>query len=160
MSMPTPTTEALPPDLDGSGRSGHPGSAAGRPGSIPAGGVRRTGALQQECNGRPRFWILPVAILGVAATMLILFTILAGAGVVSYSTWRGIAAVPWILFPLGAVSVWVVVVVLVRPWSSRHGDHWSDDRTDALEIVRRRFALGEITREQKRATMRELDGHP
>ena len=65
----------------------------------------------------------------------------------------------WPIFPLGFLFLFVLIFVVVRSacwgWGWRTRGHWAD-APSAREILRRRFARGELSRDQFREMDREL----
>jgi putative membrane protein len=61
--------------------------------------------------------------------------------------------------PFGMMLFWALVLfgvlLLLRSWWTPHRSH---DRDDALAILERRYASGEITREEYLAMRRDLTG--
>ena len=77
----------------------------------------------------------------------------------------------WLIFPIIGLAVMLVMLVLVfrpgersgawGPWCMGDGVHRNGRErrdTDALEILRQRFAAGELTAEQFDAMRRRLEG--
>jgi putative membrane protein len=102
--------------------------------------------------GRAWLWI-PLAILGGwVAIVVVLWWFVPGP-----RAWGG----PWPWFPFGFFVVVIALVLTVRAlgwgryggWGARGG--WVPP--SAREIARSRYARGEITREQYRALLRDLD---
>ena len=118
---------------------------------------------RDACVGRSRFWIVPVtavAILVVLASGLLALT---WTGRISPPSVGGAAPPFWFLFPLGFLSFWILILVVARPWGwsrPRGWDRgWPTD-PDAVEVVRIRFARGEISRAQMDDLLRGLAETP
>jgi uncharacterized membrane protein len=113
-----------------------------------------------ECGPRTRFWIVPVAILGTLVAVGVGVLILAWAGLFSPPPSGGAYPPFWFVFPLGFVLFWVIVVVVVRPWRRQNGWGWGrgwQPYIEAGEMVRIRFARGEISKDQMTSLLRDLD---
>jgi uncharacterized membrane protein len=46
-----------------------------------------------------------------------------------------------------------------RYWRRRYRDYWAPDDDDAVQVLRQRYARGEITREQLEQMTRDLEQH-
>jgi uncharacterized membrane protein len=111
-----------------------------------------------ECGPRTRFWITPVALLGTLLALGVTFLILAWAGLISPPSSSGLYPPFWWVFPLGFILIWLIVAVVVRPWRWRNGwRHEWPPLLDAGEVVRIRFARGEISKDQMASLLRDLD---
>jgi uncharacterized membrane protein len=118
------------------------------------------GAQAMDCGSRSRFWVIPAAILGALIAVGVGFLILAWVGLIARPTFGGPYPAFWLLFPLGFVLFWFVVIAVVRPWRWQSG--WGRGREwasflDAGEVVRVRFARGEISKEQMTGLLRDLN---
>jgi uncharacterized membrane protein len=116
----------------------------------------------EDCGGSFRFWWIPAAFLGAFLAAAVGFIVLVWAGILPPPPWGGAAAPGWFLFPLGFLAFWLVVLLVVRPWHWRGG--WGRGYggyrvADAREIVRVRYARGEISREEMSGMLRDLDAH-
>jgi uncharacterized membrane protein len=118
-----------------------------------------TEAEPKGCGSRYRFWIIPVAFLATLFALAMGALLLEWAGVISLPILRGLSPPFWFVFPLGFVLVWLVVIFLVRPWRPRSGWGWGREWSSPLdrgEVVRVRFARGEISKEQMLGLLRDL----
>lgn len=105
-----------------------------------------------------RCWWVPIlAAVGVVAALAV---------VARFERWPQVPGpfpAFWPFVPFGFLAVFVLIALLVRSFAWRYGPRWSGPRSYAVsadEIVRRRYACGEITAEQLREMLRELDGSP
>jgi uncharacterized membrane protein len=104
-----------------------------------------------DCGGSSRYWVIPLTALGVLLAATVGFFLLVWGRVIPAPTGSGPYPPFWPLFPLGFLVFWLVVFVVVRPWGGWGGARWGprwDPVPDAREIVRIRYARGEISREQ------------
>jgi len=114
-------------------------------------------AAGQGCGSGFRWWLLPIAFFGAIATVAVVFVVLAALGAVPAPPFAGSAPPYWILFPLGFFGFWLLFFALVRPWRRWGGPRWGAWAvTNAEEIVRIRFARGEISREEMDRLLRDL----
>ena len=68
----------------------------------------------------------------------------------------------WFYFPFGFILVFFIIFVVGRvlfwPWGWRRG--YGRDYGDAKDILRRRYARGEITKEQFDQMIRDIQQNP
>jgi uncharacterized membrane protein len=112
-----------------------------------------------SCGGRPRSWIVPVALVATLAVLAAALFVLRWAGAVSPPPFVGAAPPLWFVFPLGLLFLWLLIVFVVRPWGwNRYrgwGGRWPNE-IDAHEVVRLRYARGDISRAQMDELLRDL----
>lgn len=105
-----------------------------------------------------RWWLLvPLLFLGVLVTAAVLSAWLGGGPPFPVSS--GAAPWFWPVFPLGFFLLFVLIFGGLRwtVWGYGGGYRWRDlGGVSAVEILRRRFARGEISAEQFRQMSREL----
>lgn len=113
-------------------------------------------------SGAPFRWCpFPVMLVGVVALIAAGLLLLAWAGVVPSHAFAGPNPQYGFLFPLGFALLWVVVLVVVRPWRRWGPGRWGWAITpDAEEVVRLRFARGEISRNEMDQLLHDLAEHP
>jgi uncharacterized membrane protein len=90
--------------------------------------------------------------IGIAIFIGLIFSIVNGSFDMSFRTgsiWQLVG-----LFFL----IWFISWIFFRPWRYSHR-HWRWEREDAIEILKRRYAKGEITEAQFRKMMAELRKH-
>ena len=113
-----------------------------------------------SCGFPGRFWILPVAVFAIFVAVGIALLVLGQFGVVPAPRAWGPSPGYWWLVPLGFLTFWVVVILAVRPWHWQGGWGWGYDwssASDAVEVVRVRFARGEISRDTMTNLLRDLN---
>lgn len=99
------------------------------------------------------WWIaIPLVILGLLVTLLVLGVLVDGRG--GGAVAPGASAPFWPIFPLAFFGVVLVVCVGVRGWF--WGRWYPLPTATAREVLRVRFARGEISAEQFRQMRREL----
>ena len=132
-------------------------------------------------DGRARFPTTLIAIIAVAlaviiAVVLILSYFSYNYGYYGYG-WGGGMMGGWMgfpmlfMFPIGIVIVIVIVYVIYRGvwWGGgccggpyRHYSHYGyrsdEERENAMEILRRRYAMGEISKEQFEQMKKDIVG--
>lgn len=68
----------------------------------------------------------------------------------------------WFFFPFGFIFFFIFIFFIGRllfwPWGWRRGYYWNYGG-DAKEILRRRYARGELSKDQFDQMMRDLDQH-
>ncbi|MGC2034397.1 MAG: hypothetical protein WA761_02995 [Thermoplasmata archaeon] len=111
-----------------------------------------------ECRMPSRFWIIPIAVIGTLLALAAVFTYLSWAGIIAAPVYSGPASPYGFLIPLGLGLVWVLVFFVLRPWRGRGQRAWPDRvwRAPPEGIVRARYARGEISREEMRARLQDL----
>lgn len=117
-------------------------------------------AWTTDCVPPSRFWIIPVAIVGTLFAVAVVILLLGWTGVILLPPFGGTYPPFWLVFPLGFVLVWVVVILGIRPWRWRNSWGWGREwlpLPDPGSVVRVRFARGEITKEQMTNLLRDLD---
>jgi uncharacterized membrane protein len=124
----------------------------GGPGTSPAGDPDPCGPRWHRRWG---WWpVIPLAILGG----LLAFGVSAS---VFGATWWGPGPVPflWPLFPFGVFLAVIVAFILARQilWHRHWDGSWGAGSEAPDEILRRRFARGEISTEQFHEMRRTLD---
>jgi len=69
----------------------------------------------------------------------------------------------FLLFPFGSIFFLFIIFFIFRflfwGWGGRHYDGYRHYWGDAAEILRQRYARGEITKEQFEQMMRDLEAH-
>lgn len=67
-------------------------------------------------------------------------------------------------FPFGVLVLFLIVIVIARlilwPWGGGYRRAYWRHHSEATEIVKARYARGEITKEQFDQLMRDLEQHP
>lgn len=119
------------------------------------------GASAPEASGHyrrygwaPFLWLTGVAVLAVT------WVVLVALHAVPSGPYNGPYPPYWFLFPLGFFGFWLLVALVVRPWGWRGGRaRWgyAAYAPDAEEVVRIRYARGEISREEMSRRLRDLD---
>lgn len=119
-----------------------------------------THADSASCD-HPRYWrtwtILLAAVLLTAAAAVVL-GVLGWSG--PFRPWSGPFPLLWPFFPLGFFVLFFLLFGILRFawWGPRWGwGAWGAPTASAKEVLRIRFARGEITREQLRQMARDLD---
>jgi putative membrane protein len=95
--------------------------------------------------------------IGIAIFIGIIFSIANGS--FGFGSFGSVWNLLWLFF-----VIWFISWIFFRPWRygymHRHGyRHWHQDEEDAIEILKRRYAKGEITEAQFRKMMAELRKH-
>jgi uncharacterized membrane protein len=114
-------------------------------------------ARAPECDGPRRFWLIPVAVLGTLIAAAVVFWTLVAVRVLPAPPFAGPYPPLWFIFPIGFLLFWLLVILLIARrggWVGRRGWGW-EARVDAEEVVRIRYARGEISREEM---SQRLDG--
>jgi uncharacterized membrane protein len=114
-------------------------------------------ASDPDCRAPGRPWLLPWLVVGAVAAVVVALFALAWVGIVP-TPGDGAPYPPfWLVFPVGFLLFWLLVVTVARPrWG--HGG-WGGGyyrSPDAEELVRIRYARGEISRDQLTAMLRDL----
>jgi uncharacterized membrane protein len=104
------------------------------------------------------FWIPLAVFAAFVAVGIALWWVLPAAG------WTAAPPGSWPIFPFGFVVVAIFLVLVVRGfgwgwYGGWRGRGWGG-APSAREVVRRRYASGEITRDQYRELLRDLEQGP
>jgi uncharacterized membrane protein len=109
-----------------------------------------------DCRAPGRRWILPWLVVGAVAALAVVCLVLAWVGVVPAPGDGGPYPPFWLFFPVGFLLFWLLVATVARPrWHTGWGGSYDRVR-DAEEVVRVRYARGEISRDQFMAMLRDL----
>jgi uncharacterized membrane protein len=112
-----------------------------------------------DCGGPRRYGWVPALLIGA---------LLALAGLTLVLSWLGALpplgigpgpSPPWVVFPLVFLVFWLFVAVWVRPWRWWGARAWAFapvPSVGAEDIVRTRFARGEISQEQMARMLADL----
>lgn len=116
-------------------------------------------AWTTECAPRPRLWIIPVTFLGTLLAVAAGFLLLAWAGPISSPRFGGPYPPSWFVFPFGFALLWFLVLLVARPWRWWGAVRWERGwaySPSPEEIVRARFARGEISKDQMARLLSDL----
>ena len=111
-------------------------------------------------KGEKLIWLL-VGLVAVAVTVSVAFALVFGSGYTSYGPYgmMDFAGGMFILMPLMAIIGTVLLIIflyylmeIMRPENVRENDYG----TSSIEILRRRYARGEITQEEFEKMKKEL----
>ncbi len=131
-------------------------------------GVMRSGnRLNTDGNERPRRGMR----FGWLLMCLILLAVLAFVIALTVRVFFPPATTPYhggrlflFFFPFGILIFFLIVFVIARlifrPWGWGHRRAYWRHHSEAAEIVKTRYARGEITKEQFEQMMRDLEQHP
>lgn len=132
--------------------------------SATLGSGRETGTNDDYCGRGAGFWWAPLIVFGTLAAVLVGLAVAVSTGWLPGPPWGGPYPVFWPLFPLGFFLVIFLVFFALRWswWGSGRwrGGYWGyggPAGPGAREILRQRYARGEITREQLQQMIRDLD---
>jgi uncharacterized membrane protein len=118
---------------------------------VSATGAVLPGAVRApECDEPRRFWLIPVAILGTLIAAAVAFWSLVAVRAVPTPPVAGPYPPLWFIFPIGFLLFWLLVIFLIARRGGGFGPRrWGwESRLDAEEVVRIRYARGEISREE------------
>lgn len=130
--------------------------------------MRNGKRLNADVNERPRRGMR----FGWLLVCLILLAVLAFVIALTVRVFFPPAATPYhsgrffflFFFPFGILLFFLIVFVIVRlifqPWGQGYRRAYWRHRSEAAEIVKARYARGEITKEQFDQMMRDLEQHP
>jgi uncharacterized membrane protein len=107
-------------------------------------------ARTPDCDGPRRFWLIPVVVLGTLIAAAVVFWTLVVVRILPTPPFAGPYPPLWFIFPIGFLLFWLLVILLIARrggWVGRWGWGW-ESRLDAEEVVRIRYARGEISREE------------
>lgn len=121
--------------------------------------------MWSEPRGSTRFlWVIPLVFVAIVIGLVLFWVVAVTTGIIAYAAF---AHPGWFFFPFGFLLFLLFVFVLARVawwgvggwgWGRRrwHHDYYAPDPHD---VVRMRYARGEITREQYTQMVRDL-GEP
>lgn len=114
----------------------------------------------EGCGVSGRGWFLVPILLAALVLAGLAYAVLEGTGVLPGFTPSGPFPPFWWVFPLGFFAFWVFVWLVVRPWAWGgywyRGGGWAH-RAGAEEILRERFARGELSKDQLRRMIGDLE---
>jgi uncharacterized membrane protein len=114
-------------------------------------GAALPGAVRApDCDRPRRYWLIPIALLGALVGAGVVFWTLVSVRVLPTPPIAGPYPPLWFLFPIGFLLFWLLVILLVArrgKWVGPWG--WGGEpHPDAGEVVRNRYARGEISQEE------------
>ena len=125
---------------------------------------RETMTDDERCGWRGGIGWVPLGVFGVFAAIVVGLAVAASLGSLPGSPWGGPYPVFWPYFPLGFFFVIFLVFFALRwsgwgrgRWGWRSWGYAGPGGPGAREILRQRYARGEITREQMQQMNRDLD---
>jgi uncharacterized membrane protein len=118
---------------------------------------------RSACSAPSRFGILPLVVVAAIALLVAVGFLLTGAGAIPPPPSVGGAPPIWFLFPLGCLLCGALIFFVSRPWGGNRygggGRGWPNE-LDADEVVRLRFARGDISKAQLDELLHELAETP